>query len=310
MGIDYEKYDNWERALKKFSKIVGKDDYKLVAKKLKLFDGLGKVIKESDKAASKAIKVNKKDKYAVVPDDVVQTLRKNNKELTKLEKKVTALLEKTLDSAYKDAIEELMGELDLYKSVYISFTNIRMDGKKQELEAMQRRLDATSKFLQAGSFEKTFKKGHDAIQAVAKDLRAFLSKENVTDDDIRAIYESYNKNLPGNSNGMRSVTTFLKAFIDMEVYFEKYKISNSSFKKLKLHDEIKDYKTFRTYLKGAAIFIKKLTPWATGQNTIKPQEIEAKVLEGKDAVKEDIAGQLMEAKTIFVKAKTFFAKLF
>ncbi len=310
MAIDYEKYDNWERALKKFAKILGKDDYNLVKKKLKLFDGIEKLIKESDKAAKKAVKISKKDKHAIIPKDVVQTLVDNNKELSKLEKKVTKLLEKTIDKAYEDAIEDLMGELELYTSVYRSFTNIRMDDKKKEFEDMKRRLDLTSKFLQPGSFDKAFQKGHDAMQAVAKDLRKFNALKDASDDDIRDLYKSYNDNLPGNSNGMRSVTTFLKAFIDMEVYFEKYKISNSSFKKLKLHPELKDYDTFRKYLKGAAVFIKRLTPWATGSNRISSTDVEAKVTEGKDAAKEDVASRLMEAKRNFIQAKTFFAKLF
>lgn len=311
MAIDYQKLDNWTRAKKTFSKIIGKDNYKHVDKKLKLFTPLDKLIKESDKAANKAYKILKKDKDGV-PVDITQKLGSNNEEMTKEAKKLTKLLDKALDDIYDDPIEDLVGEIELYKAIYASFSKKRMTGKKEDLAAMKNIFKMTNKFLEPGSFETIFKKGENAMQEVARELRKFKAKgDQVTDDDINDLYKQYNDSLPGNKNGMRSITTFLKAFVDLEIYFEKYKISNTSFKKLKLHPEIKDYNTFRKYLKGATIFIRRLSPWATTSgNLITNSYINDKIEEGHEAISTDVGERILTAKREFIKAKTFFIKLF
>lgn len=310
--MDYQKLDNWDDAKKIFGKIIGKTDYEKVNKKLKLFADLDKLIAASDKASEKAVKVCKKDKMAIIPQEAIDTLRGNNSKIAAAKPTLVKLLDDNLDDKYDEAIEQLVAELDLYQSVYASFTNLTMNGKKEDLTALQDRLNQTSKFLQPGSFEKAFGKGNEAFQVVARKLQEFAEKKDkATDQDIEDLYATYNKSLPNNGNGVRVVTTFLKSFVDLEIYFEKYSISESNFKKLKLHPEIKDYATFRNYLKGSAVFIRKLTPWATAKdNTLEKDYVDNKKKEGNAAIAKDIAARITEGKRALIQAKTFFIKLF
>lgn len=315
MAIDYQKLDNWQKAQKVFNKIIGKTNAKAIAKK-KLFKPLDALIKDSDKIAVKIRKLSKKDPYSNDIGVFARSLTKNNEAITKAGKVLVKKLDDNLDDVYDDAIEEVADELDLYKSVYKSFGNMRLRGQEEDLERLRRTLHLSTQFLEPGSFDTTFNKGEAAIKAVAKVLRRFSAdakaNDYVTSDEaIIELYKTYNDELPGNSNGMRSVTTFLKAFIDLEMYCEKYKISEKAFKKLNLHPEIQDYATFRKYLKGSAVFIRKLTPWATSAHQIPTSVIETMVNDGNvKAIQDDIGSRLVEAKRTWIKAKTFYGRLF
>lgn len=309
MAIDYEKLDNWESAKSVFAKIIGKTEYQKVNKQLKLFATIDGILEASDKAAAKVIKGQKKNN--LIPEDAQKVILDNNKLLSPQAKTLAEALDDTLDDKYDKAIEDLVAELEMYKMVYTSLLKSNMLGKKEDLTRLQLAF-SKNEFLKPGSFEKTFARGDEAFQVVARVLREYTAnKKDVTKEDTKNLYDTYNKSLPGNSNGVRSITTFLKSFIDYETYFEKYSISNSDFKKLKLHDAIKDYDTFRQYAKGAVLYIGKLTPWATSEgNLLKNDYIDQKTNESADVVIKDIAERLMKGKRAFIEAKTFFIKLF
>lgn len=307
MALDYEKFDNWEKEKATFAKIIGNTDYEKVSKKLKLFDKIDSIIKEMDAAIVKALKGQKKD--GLIPEDADKVILSNN-DLMPIEiNKLGKALDDNLDDKYDDAIENLTGELSLYRSIYMGLKK-NSKSKDDDLQKL-RKLAKGNNFLEPGSFDTTFKKGETALQEVAKELRSFSeNKGTKTAEDIIKLYAVYNKKLPGYSNGVRSITTYLQYFLDYEVYFERHKVGAIGFKLTKPHSEIKDYETFCQYTKAATIFIKKLTPWANGKEMLSDDYINEKVQEGADVVIKDIGSRLVEAKRIIIQARTYFVKLF
>ncbi|MEM7104672.1 MAG: hypothetical protein AAF502_16160 [Bacteroidota bacterium] len=294
--MDLAKLDNWEDALRKIKRLLDDDLYDELDEAIDLRK-FTKLIKVIDKRIEEKMEIlERANGLGHLSEDDQVLLQKADQRIGQrkqifdtLVERSTKELESDLDKAENDEEADLIEQvIDILIEEWADYTfdyeairrynsSFTLQDEVEDVQNLIERYSITG--FKAGGLTEVLEKAYEHIEAVEEAIEEWDQHMETPSTGGRRgavvlpdLEDIYNSNLPGNSHGVRSVTTLLKAFRQILNKLRKANLDNEDGYGLLEMPFIDSYRDFLRYNKLASKFIKVLTPWANPSGKIKASD--------------------------------------
>ena len=323
----YTRLDDWIEAKDEFIGAIGDEAWDEVSGEFGQMDGVVEAMDEEILAWVETLKrgsgATDTDSLAMMEEEIhaIKTrmkvlMRAWDDAENELEERLLDQLAETEENI--DAVEDLISEANASeKFILLAFNqglkiltgkHVKKKQVNQEIKDLKGKLERTM-FLGDGRWSAAMERANDKIKEVQRLLKTFSELPDVVQreaDNIRDVITAYNSNLPSSGTGVRSVTTYMKGFLEMEYIFAAVdKNSSSMVKNLVPGKKIKTYSEYRKFLKVAGRAIKALSPWANATNALDADDY---IGMEPDDILGDLRLRLLKCKKILAKLNSIFLR--